>query len=276
MEAAQVELAIAAATSIASERNVSADDAIVVSNSNKLAVRLLPGDVLARVTPGDAEPAQFEVDLARGLAQAGSPIVALDPRFEPRPYVLDGFAITFWPYCESTGPGDIAPDAYARALERLHAGLRTVHVATPHFTDRVAEAQELVASRDRTPALGDDDRALLGNALRTLKHAVVERSAVEQVLHGEPHPGNVLGTNAGPLFIDLETCCRGPIEFDVAHVPEAVADRYPGVDDALVRQCRILKLAMIATWRWDRDDQFPDGRRVGIEQTAQLRSVLDR
>ena len=27
----------------------------------------------------------------------------------------------------------------------------------------------------------------------------------QQLLHGEPHPGNVLGTKSGLLFIDLET-----------------------------------------------------------------------
>jgi hypothetical protein len=44
----------------------------------------------------------------------------------------------------------------------------------------------------------------------------------------------------------------------------------------LVFICERSMLAMIATWRWDRDDEFPDGRRVGIERTNQLRSRLER
>src|SRR4051812_1136266 len=35
---------------------------------------------------------------------------------------------------------------------------------------------------------------------------------------------------------------------------------YPGVKRDLLRECRLLVLAMVTTWRWDRDDQFPDGR----------------
>src|SRR3972149_4828282 len=96
-------------------------------------------------------------------------------------------------------------------------------------------AHHLVASRDHTPALADDDRALLSTTLRSLRRAIGDRGAAEQLLHGEPHPGNVLSTKTGPLFIDLETGCRGPIEFDLAHVPEEVSDRYPDVDHELLR-----------------------------------------
>ena len=160
---------------------------------------------------------------------------------------------------------------YARALERLHAGLRQVDLTTPHFTERVAEAQQLVASRDQTPALVDADRELLINTLQSRRRAIGERGAAEQLLHGEPHPGNVLNTKNGLLFIDLETCCRGPVEFDLAHVPEAVSERYPGVDHELLGDCRIIVLAMVAAWRWDRGDLYPNGRQAGQELLNALR-----
>jgi thiamine kinase-like enzyme len=154
--------------------------------------------------------------------------------------------------------------------------MRKLDVTTPHFTDRVAEAQQLVASRDRTPALADADRELLGNTLRSLRRTICDRGAAEQLLHGEPHPGNVLNTKNGLLFVDLETCCRGPVEFDIAHAPEEVSEHYPAASQDLLRECRILMLAMIATWRWDRDDQFPKGRQLGIEWLSQIRAALDR
>jgi len=72
----------------------------------------------------------------------------------------------------------------------------------------------------------------------------------------------MLSTESGLLFVDLETCCRGPVEFDLAHVPEAVSDRYPDADRELLPECRALVLAMVAAWRWDPGDQFPDGRRA--------------
>jgi thiamine kinase-like enzyme len=149
--------------------------------------------------------------------------------------------------------------------------MRKIDVTTPHFTDRVAEAQQLVAGRDRTPALADADRELLSRTLRTLRRAIGDRGAVEQLLHGEPHQGNVLRTKNGPLFIDLETCCRGPVEFDLAHVPQEVSDRYPDADQELLRECRHLVLAMVAAWRWDLRDQLPNGQRAARELLNALR-----
>ena len=262
---------MAAAVSIASALGLTVDDAVVLQNSNKLALRLLPCDVLARVAPLAQQVAQFEIELAQRLAETGSPVAALDPRAAPRVHERDGFVVTLWTYHAPVAAGGVAPADYAEALERLHAGMRRLDVATPHFTDRVADAQRLVASRDRTPALADADRELLGSTLRSLRRAIADRSAPEQLLHGEPHPGNVLGTKKGPLFIDLETCCRGPVEFDLAHVPEEVVEHYPDVDRDLLGECRALVLAMVAAWRWDAGDQFPDGRRVGRELVGTIR-----
>jgi hypothetical protein len=275
MRALEIRRAVAAATSVAGTLHLPVEDAIVLNNSNRLALRLLPCEVLARVAPSRLGDAQFEVDLARRLADVDGPVAALEPRVAPRVYERDGFAVTFWTYYRRVESPAIAADAYALALQRLHAAMRQLDVTAPHFTDRVAEAERLVASRDQTPALAEEDRALLGSTLRGMSRSIRDRVVDEQLLHGEPHPGNVLNTNAGLLFIDLETGCHGPIEFDLAHVPEAVSECYPGFDRALLRDCRILVLAMIATWRWDRDDQLPNGRRLGTDWIAQLRAALE-
>ncbi len=220
--------------------------------------------------------AAFEVEVGRRLAAAGCPVEEPDPRVEARVYVRDGFAITLWTYYEAVPPQDIAPAEYAQTLERHHAGIRQIDLTAPHFTDRVAEAQWLVGDRAQTPELDDTGRKLLGNTLRGLRRAIVDRGAPEQLLHGEPHPGNVLNTKKGLLFIDLETCCRGPVEFDIAHAPEDVSEHYPAVNQGLLRACRVLVRAMVTAWRWDRDDQFPDGRYWGIEGLNQVRVALDR
>ena len=279
MQASEVPRAIAAAMAIASSLDLAVEDAIVLHDSNKLTLRLLPCDVLARVAPvapGAIQDSQFEVELAQRLADSGCPVAALEPRVDPRVYERDGFVVTLWTYYEPATTREVSPADYARALERLHAGMRTLDIPTPHFMDRVEQAQHLVASRDHTPALADADRVLLGGTLRSMRRAVGDRGAAEQLLHGEPHPGNLLTTNHGLLFIDLETCCRGPVEFDLAHAPEAVSEHYPEVDQALLRECRILVLAMITTWRWERGDQLPNGRQLGTEWLSQLRAALDR
>jgi hypothetical protein len=263
--------------SAASALDLMVDDAVVLHDSNRLAVRLLPCDVLARVAHvAHQAGAEFEVEVAWRLAETDSPVAALEPRVEPRVYVRDGFVVTLWTYYEPVSPRDVAPAEYAQALERLHAGMREIDLPAPHFTDRVAEAQWLVGNRAHTPELGGADRELLSNTLRRLRRAIGLRDAAEQLLHGEPHPGNLLRTKNGLLFVDLETCCRGPVEFDVAHVPEEVSEHFPDADRDLLGECRVLMLAMVATWRWDRDDQFPNGRRMGTELLSQMRAALDR
>ena len=276
MRASDVARAVDAGVSTANALELRVDDAVVLHNSNKLTLRLLPCDVLARIAPAAEQVAQFEIELAQRLAESGSPVAALEPRVEPRVYERDGFVVTLWTYYEPVTRREVSPADYADALERLHAGMRQLDVPTPHFTDRVEQAQRLVASRDHTPALADADRELLGGTLRSLRRAIGERGGAEQLLHGEPHPGNVLTTKNGLLFIDLETCCRGPVEFDLAHAPEEVSEHYPGVNQGLLRECRILVLAMITTWRWDRGDQLPNGRQLGTEWLSQIRAALDR
>lgn len=270
MEMSDVTRAIAAATSVAASLDLPASDAIVVHNSDRLALRLTPCDVLARVARPVHTAAQFEVELAQRLAEAGCPVGLLEPRVDPRVYSRDGFEVTLWIYYEPVTP-HVSPAGYARALERLHAGLRKADAPSPRFTDRIAEAEEVVASPDLSPELADADRVFLSSRLVSLRRAIDDRGAVEQLLHGEPHPGNVLSTNNGPLFIDLETCCRGPVEFDLAHVPEAVCEHYPGVNQGLLDECRQLVLAMVAAWRWDLGDQFPNGRQFGEEFLRSLR-----
>jgi aminoglycoside phosphotransferase (APT) family kinase protein len=260
MQASEVPRAVAAAMSIASSRDLTVEDAIVVHNSNKLTLRLLPCDLLARVAPVTLiRSHKFEVELAQRLADSGCPVAALEPRVDPRVYERDGFVVTLWTYYQPVTRREAPPADYADALKRLHAGMRNLDISTPHFTDRVDSAQQLVASRGQTPELADTDRELLADTLRDLRQAIGERGSAEQLLHGEPHPGNVLTTKHGLLFIDFETCCRGPVEFDLAHAPEEVSTHYPGLDYDLLRECRILVLAMITTWRWDLGDQLPTG-----------------
>jgi Ser/Thr protein kinase RdoA (MazF antagonist) len=272
MQASEVSRGIAAATSSAAALGLTVGDAVVLNDSNRLVLRLTPCDVVARVAPmAYLASAQLEVDVAGRLAETGSPVAALEPRVEPRVYVRDGFVIDMWTYYEPVSPRELAPGDYAHALARLHAGMRQIDVRAPHFMDRVADAQHVVASRDFTPELSDADRQLLANTLQSLSRSIVERGATEQLLHGEPHPWNVLSTKAGPLFIDFENAARGPVEFDLAWVPDDVSERYPDADRDLLGECRGLMLAIVAACRWHRDDQHPSGRRGGVAYLSALR-----
>src|SRR4051794_25952918 len=139
MNASQALLAVAAATATASSLGLSVSDSVVLHNSNKLTLRLIPCDVVARVAPAaEHAAAQFEVDLAQRLVAAGCPVAGLERRVEPRVYDRDEFALTLWAYREPIA-FQVLPVDYAEALMRLHGGMRKLDFPTPHFTDRIDE-----------------------------------------------------------------------------------------------------------------------------------------
>jgi hypothetical protein len=275
MEAPDLRRAVEAARATACALRLRVDDVAVISNSDRVALRLVPCDVLARVAPSAHQAgSEFEVEVARRLAETDGPVAELEPRAEARVYARDDFAISLWTYYEPVG-SQITPADYAGALIRLHAALRETDLEAPHVTDRIAGAQAEVGDRERTPALPDPDRAFLSHTLSRLSDAISRGHAGEQLLHGEPHPGNVLNTRRGPLFVDLGGCCRGPVEFDIAHAPEEVAEHYPGADHDLTRQCRVLEWALFTTWRWRDGDQLPDGHYWRTEGLSRVRAALD-
>jgi hypothetical protein len=276
MEAPEARRAVEAGRSTAAALGLDVDNAVVIHNSDRIALRLIPCDVLARVARSAHQAdSEFEAEVARRLAGTDGPVAELEPRAGYRVHLRDGFAISLWTYYEPAG-SKITPAGYAGALRRLHAALRQIELGAPHFTDRVAGAQKELGDRERTPALPGPGRELLSSTLSRLSSSISRGGAGEQLLHGEPHPGNVLSTRKGPLFADLGTCCRGPVEFDIAHAPEEAAEHYPGADHDLIGQCRILVWALFTTWRWRHDDQLPDGHYWRTEGLNRVRAALDR
>ena len=249
--------------STASALDLTVDDAIVLHDSNKLAVRLLPCDVLARVahvasagrtvrsracSTARREPRAPWLRSSLEWSRASTSVTASWSRCGPTTNLCH-LARSHRPTTRTRSSGCMP--ACGSSMSRR----RTSRIESRRLNNSLRAATSLRRSPTRTGSFS-------AHTLRSLRRAIGDRGAAEQLLHGEPHPGNVLSTKNGPLFIDLETCCRGPVEFDLAHVPEEVSERYPDADQELLRECRILVLAMVAAWRWDRDDQLPNGQRA--------------
>jgi len=118
MQAYEAQRATKAAMSIASALGLTAHDAVVLRNSNKLTLRLQPCEMLARVAPAAHQSAQLEVDVAQRLAEAGSPVAAPEA---PEVFVRDGYVVTLWTYYEPVTTQAIPPADYAGA-QRQWAG----------------------------------------------------------------------------------------------------------------------------------------------------------
>lgn len=152
MEPLELRRAVEAGRATASELGFHVDDAIVIHNSDRVALRLVPCDVLARVAPsGHLAGSEFEVEVARRLADVDAPVAGLAPRAETRVHLRDAFAISLWTYYEPVG-SKITPADYAEVLMRHHSALRQIDLDAPHFTERVAGALSEVNDREQPPS----------------------------------------------------------------------------------------------------------------------------
>ena len=275
MEPSQVRRALEAARSTARELGLQINEAVVVYNSDRIAVRLVPCNVLVRIGPqGWEDSFRFEAEVVRRLAEIGGAVGDLEPRAGPRVYLRDGFALTFWAYYEQVDR--VTPATYADALLRLHASLRQIDMRPPHITERIDTWVTEVNDPEQTPELPDRERERLSATFHRVLSAINLQDTDDQLLHGEPHPGNLLSTSRGPLFIDFHTCQRGPVEYDIAFTPEKAWVHYPGVNQPLVRQFHVLIKAGFVTTRWRSGDQFPDRDHWRLEGLKQFREALDR
>lgn len=131
----------------------------------------------------------------------------------------------------------------------------------------------------------DDDTFMdaLAPADRTFLRSVYDAGLAEldggdldhQRLHGEPHDGNRVLTVQGVRWIDFESCCVGPLEWDLAFQSTEVTATFSDVDGELLRRLRRLNSACVATWCWG-TARFPEMRRHGEYHLQALRAESNR
>ncbi|MFF5547925.1 hypothetical protein [Streptomyces olivaceoviridis] len=112
------------------------------------------------------------------------------------------------------------------------------------------------ADPDRSPQLANADRVFLSGRWQARDERSTTAAPWIRCFTASRIQAMCLVTKNGPLFIGLETYCRGPVEFDLAHAAEAVRAHYPGVGQRLLDGCPQLVVAMVAAWRWELGDQY--------------------
>jgi hypothetical protein len=146
----------------------------------------------------DPEDVVRELDVARHAANAGAPVVPPSDLLDPGPHIHDGHTLAFWTYVEEHRE----PDAAAAG-----EGLRAIHEALADYAGALPALHEMESLLDELPPSADAE------LLRELTSVALPAG---QALHGDAHLHNCMGTAAGPRWHDLETSCRGPVEYDLA------------------------------------------------------------
>ena len=160
----------------------------------------------------------------------------------------------------------------AAALRALHRALADYAGPLPALEERHARAHAAVSGDLRE--LAPDRREFLRDAFERLRQRAHGASAY--VLHGGPHSGNLLPTRDGLLWIDLDTVCRGPLEWDVAHLHEEAAAVFPEVDADLLATMKLLVSAEVAIWCFAQYGRAPEVDEAARFHLALLEAEADR
>jgi hypothetical protein len=215
--------ALAAAQAVARANSVACDDAVVVAAGSNVLVHLKPTPVIARVMTGTA---QLHDDVERWLAREIAVGTFLSKRdlavspsdlLAPGPHQYDGLWMTFWEFVEhdASGPPPSAPE--------LGGSLRELHAALADYPGELGQLREIRDWLDRlaaelrpSPQLSSRERDVLRSELQALTPTVFESPLPVQAIHGDACVGNLLRTDKGLIWNDLEDVCVGPVHWDVA------------------------------------------------------------
>lgn len=252
------------------------EDPVVLQETNNTVVWLRPHAVIAKVGKWrhSADALIREHAVASALAADNAPIAAPVPGAQPTPDEETGFIVTLWQRLLHDPERVVTPSDVGESLRELHQSLAGYTGGLPSFDVSLGLARAALADDRLMAALPTDDRAMLRAAFDRLRQEVAKHGYGEQPLHGEAHRGNLLATPIGLRWIDLEGACIGPLEWDLAFLPEEAVAAFRVVDSKLLGLLRALNSARVATWSWVRAE-FPEMRRHGEYHLGQVRRVQD-
>ena len=231
----------AQAIEVLGANGVHADAWNILSSSNRLVVELRPCGLIAKIVP--------VVDyarLARELAVAAHIMTCNGPTAIPacqRPYRASSVAISLWKPLRLLGQP--SESATCSAYLELRRSLDLFREALPDFREPIAEARRLT-EKSVMRRLPGRDLALLRTTFSSTLSALSELRWTERTLHGDPHSGNVALSPDGPRWIDFESACAGPLEWDLS----ALKTRASGFahDPALLTVLVSLRRACVVAW----------------------------
>ncbi|MFC4562449.1 phosphotransferase [Nocardiopsis mangrovi] len=237
--------AVDAAVGAGRDLGLTVTDAKVLYDMFSVVVHLAPAPVVARVPtvlPHSTDPGslarrqQAELDVARWLADQGTPVIPPSPLVPREPVQRDGFSMTFWQFVEEDR--DKEPDyvANSEVVADLHAAMR----AYPGGLSFLSSAEPLFITEglayleERPDLIGPADLDRAGREWRVLEPLVRSRAAFEaaypgidlQPIHGDTPPANIFPGVDGDLYADFELVTLGPVEWDLAGMGPEGASAY--------------------------------------------------
>jgi len=217
------EASLAAAQAVARGHGVACDEAVLIAGGSNVLVHLKPAPVVARVMTATAvlhdDAEQWlarEVAVGAFLAERTDLVVAPTDILPPGPHEHDGLWMTLWRFVLHAEQAPPEPWELGRSLQELHAALADFPGDLAPLSEIRDWLERLLAELRPSPPLTQRDIDRLRFDLDALTPSVFESSLPAQALHGDASMGNVLRTDSGLVWNDLEDVCAGPVAWDVA------------------------------------------------------------
>jgi Phosphotransferase enzyme family len=248
--------AIDAAARVGAQYGYSTDEPVLLQETNNTVVWLRPHEVVAKVGTRSHSVEALKLEHAVAMAMAADvapiapPVAGAKPTIDPESRLL----VTLWTRLEHDPDLEIATEDSAEVLRLLHEYLVRYSGPLPGFKEKLGRAREALADDRLMAALAATDRSMLRAAFDRWCDSVDSYEYAQQPLHGEPHDYNLLATSSGPRWVDLEGVCIGPLEWDLAFLPERADRFFPAVNVDLLSILRRLNSARVATWCWSRPE----------------------
>jgi hypothetical protein len=250
----ETELAAAAAVAVKAGMGLVSPELLHVGNHTTALLR--PWPVVARIASGtsfDLEGAGIaqELAIAAHLARRGAPTVRPATAVHPGPYFEQECAITLWEFADGRAvAGEAEESLAAAALREVQHALADVPVDLPTFLEKVDSCETILADPDRAAELPSSDRVFLRSFYRRRRETLGDAGRPWRPLHGDAHVGNARIVGSRAIWMDIESVCVGPLEWDVAFLPQATWSSFTDADQALIGLLADVRDCCVAVWCW--------------------------
>jgi hypothetical protein len=272
MAAQRRERACEAALSVVAELGVAGERAVVLEDWNNTIVWVAGTAIVAKVGTShfrDAALESLERELAVSayLAERGAPVVRPTEEVPAGPHRWRDLIVTLWRFVERAQGAELRPAAVASALKAVHEAMVGFEGGLPRFDVALDDAAGLLRP-ERSPQLQAADREFLLRVVGELRAALPRLGAESRPLHGSPHEANWLISRDGPLLLDFETACLGPLEWDLTALGDDAIDLFPDADHELLGSLRRMRSVCVAAKCWvapDRALEVREAARVHVK-----------
>ena len=272
--------ALEAAIAIADRVGLNQASPVVLRNSNYTSIHLMPYPVVARVSCCAAKTRAVvmkrEVAVAKHLAKAGASVVRASTNPPAGPYFHESAVVTLWERVAHRPAGDRDAVLAAETLQAVQAALANYSGTLPSFLEKVDQCRSLLIKDGSLPSLTPADRMFLLAQHECLRERLAALPWTAIPLHGDPHLGNVLVTNAELKWTDFESVCLGPLEWDLACLPEASLGVFRAIDQQLCAVLRDLRSFCVAVWCWAEPDRSGETREAAEYHLQRLKDLTAR